>query len=93
MVDFEILVQCLKLLAPHLTSLRVNVLLSFRGFLRGMINSSSNEVAVVASLAARDIPSNLGANLFKKETRLDPWVASPLQLKQALIESERAQVP
>ena len=49
----------------------------------------------MASLAARDIRSSLGANLslLKKETGLDPWVVSPLQLKQALMKSEQVEVP
>ena len=66
-------------LAPHVTSLRVNVLTRFRGFFRSLLDSPSWEVAVVATLAARDVRSSVGANLklILRESRLDPWMAGP----------------
>ena len=59
------------------------------------MDSPSHEVAVVATLAARDIRSNLGANLslIKRETGLDPWVVGPGHLKDALQRAEIADVP
>ena len=59
------------------------------------MDSPSHEVSVVASLAARDVRSNLGANLalIRRETGLDPWVVGPCQLKQALESAELADIP
>ena len=50
-------------LAPHVTSLRVNILTRFRGFFRSPLDSPSWEVVVVARLAARDVRSTVGSNL------------------------------
>ena len=52
-----------QVLAPHVTSLRVQTLCKFRGFFRSLLASPSNEVAVVARLATRDLRSSVGANL------------------------------
>ena len=84
-----------KVLAPDLVSLRVNLLTRFRGFFRRLIDSPSHEVQLVALLSARDIRSSLGSNLtlLRDETGLDPWVVSPGQLKQALIDAEKVEVP
>ena len=49
----------------------------------------------MARLAARDIRSSVGINLalLRRETGLDPWVASPGQLKAALLSSSMVEVP
>ena len=44
-----------RVLAPHVTSLRVQIICRFRGFFRSLLASPSGEVAVVARLAARDV--------------------------------------
>ena len=50
---------------------------------------------MVARLAARDIRSSVGINLalLRRETGLDPWLASPSQLKAALLSSSMVEVP
>ena len=67
------------LLAPHVNSLRVNILTRFRGFFWSLLDSSSWEVAVVAQLAARDVRFIVGSNLrmIQHESGLDPWMAGP----------------
>ena len=63
-----------QVLAPYVTSLRVQIICKFRGFFRSLLVSPSNEVKVVARLAARDVRSSVGANLalISRETGLDP---------------------
>jgi hypothetical protein len=82
-------------LAPHVTSLRVNTLCRFRGFFRSLLDSPSWEVAVVARLAARDVRSSVGANLqlIGRESGLDPWAAGPGQLRSALLAADTTEVP
>ena len=65
-----------EVLAPHVVSLRANLLSREVGFFRSLLASPSNEVTVIALLAARDIRSNLGSNLalVRELTKLDPWV-------------------
>jgi hypothetical protein len=48
--------------------------------------SSSREVRLIAALAAQDKSSNTGSNLAKieKETGLNPWIATPNQVKHVL---------
>ena len=82
-------------LAPHVTSLRVQILCKFRGFFRSLLYSPSSEVAVVARLAARDLRSSVGTNLalLRQETGLDPWVVGPGHLRTALLAKDRVVVP
>jgi hypothetical protein len=84
-----------QVLAPHVTSLRVQTLCKFRGFFRSLLDSPSPEVAVVARLAARDLRSSVGANLalIRRETGLDPWAAGPGHLRAALLAADRVEVP
>ena len=84
-----------QVLAPHVTSLRVQTLCKFRGFFRSLLASPSNEVAVVARLAARDLRSSVGANLalIRRETGLDPWAVGPGNLRAALLAADRVEVP
>ena len=84
------------MLAPEVTSLRVNLLLRFRTFFRRLLTSTSPEVQVAVRLAARDIQSSVGSNLalIRKESGgLDPWTSSPGQLKTALLKAEIVPVP
>lgn len=64
-------------------------------FFRGLMASPSQEVAVVALMAARDLRSNLGSNLaeVKKMTGLDPWTAGRGELRLALDAAVRREVP
>ena len=85
-----------QVLAPKVTSLRVNLLLRFRTFFRSLLTSPSPEVQVAVRLAARDIQSSVGSNLalIRKESGgLDPWTSSPGQLKTALLKAEIVPVP
>ena len=81
--------------APHVTSLRVQILCKFRGFFRSLLDSPSSEVAVVARLAARDLRSSVGANLalLQWETGLDPWAIGPGHLRAALVAKDIVVVP
>ena len=83
-----------NLLAAGFTSTRVTILSRYVNFFRSLLKSSSSEVRLVATLAAQDKSSNTGSNLAKieQETGLNPWTASPCQVKQALLEKE-APVP
>ena len=50
---------------------------------------------MIALLAARDIGSNLGANLMlvRKQMKLDPWMAGMDQLRAALDAADKVEVP
>ena len=82
-------------LAPDITSLKVNLLTQFHGFFRGLLDCPSHEVRVVTLLAARDIRSNLGSNmaLLQNQTGLNPWVIGRSNLKQELKKAERVMIP
>ena len=84
-----------SVLAPHVPSLRASLLHRSVGFFRGLLACPSQEVVVVALLAARDLRSNLGANLalVRQETGLDPWLAGRGELRAALQAADRAPVP
>ena len=84
-----------QVLAPHMTSLRVQTLCKFRGFFRSLLDSPSSEVAVVARLAARDLRSSVGTNLalLQRETGLDPWVIGAGHLRAALLGADKVVVP
>ena len=82
-------------LAPHVDSLRANLLAREVGFFRGLLTSPSHEVRVLALLAARDVRSNLGSNLalVRTLTGQDPWTAPMGGLVSALEEADRREVP
>ena len=72
-----------QVLAPGVPSLRVNLLLRFRGFFRSLLTSPIPEVQVAALLAARDLRSSVGSNLalLGEETGLEPWTCSWAKLR------------
>ena len=82
-------------LAPHEASLRASLLSRSVGFFHGLLASPSNEVAVVATLASRDLQSSLCSNLAlaREKSGLDPWVAGRAQLRAALEAADRVPVP
>ena len=85
-----------QVLAPGVTSLRVNLLMRFRTFFRSLLVSPSQEVQVAMRLAARDIRTPVGSNLalLRQESGgLDPWTCSSGQLRAALLKSESVPVP
>ena len=63
-----------EVLAPHVVSLRANLLSREVGFFRSLLTSPSYEVTVLSLLAARDVRSNLGSNLalVKELTKRTP---------------------
>ena len=73
-------------LAPNDASLCASLLNRSVGFFRGLLDSPSTEVTVVALLAARDMRNSLGSNLalVQEESKLNPWVAGRAQLGAAL---------
>ena len=80
-----------QVLAPEVTSLRVNMLLRYRTFFRSLLESPSPEIQVAVRLAARYVQSSVGSNLAliqKESGGLDPWTSSPGQLKAALLQAE-----
>ena len=82
-------------LAPQDGSLRASLLSRSVGFFRGLLASPSNEVAVMALLAARDLRSSLGSNLalVREVSGLNPWVAGRANLWAALEAADRVPVP
>ena len=84
-----------EVLQSGITPLRVSLLLRFRNFFRSLLENPSNEVQVLARLAARDIRSSVGSNLalIGQETGLDAWSASPGELRAKLLEKEQLTVP
>ena len=83
-----------RFLAPGFVSIRAKVISRYVKFFQTILKSASKEVSLVAQLAAQDKSSTIGFNLAKirEETKLNPWTASPLQIKQVLVEGE-PQVP
>ena len=82
-------------LAPKELSLQASLISCSVGFFRGLLASPSQEVTVVALLAARDLRSSLGSNmaLVQEVAKLDPWAASWAELQAALEKADQAQVP
>ena len=78
-------------LAPHDGSLRASLLNRSVGFFRGLLDSPSREVTVMALLASRDVRSSLGSNLalVQELSGLNPWMAGPAHLRAAL-EADKA---
>ena len=84
------------MLAPHVTSLRVDLAMRFHGFFcNQLLASPSHEVSVMARLAARDMRSNTGSNLsvLRDWTGLDPWTVARGRLRAALVLTDKAVVP
>ena len=65
-----------QVLAPGLTSARVDIQERYGGFFRGLRKSPSREVSVIANLSGRDIRSTTGRNLalLRESSGLDPWM-------------------
>ena len=82
-------------LAPSTISVRSSLLSRSHGFFCSLLESPSHEVSTVARICARDLRSNLGSNLslIQRETGLDPWVSSRLQMKDCLKTHVCSKVP
>ena len=63
-----------QVLAPGITSAKVDILARFGGFFRSLRKSPSHEVAVMANLVGRDMRSTTGRNLalLMDSSGLDP---------------------
>ena len=77
-------------LAAEFVSIRTRLLSSYVKFFQSLLKSKSPEVVLLANLAARDMGSTNGINLYKlgKETGLNPWVTSSSEVKISLEESD-----
>ena len=66
------------------------LLARYVNFFKSLLKSISNEVKVVANIVARDIRSVTGKNLayIEQETKLDPWKATSVQVKDAVPNSQ-----
>ena len=84
-----------EVLAPNVQHLQASLLHRFTTFFRGLLTSPSQEVAMVALIAARDLRSNLGSNLeeVRSMTGLDPWTAGRVELRSALERAVKKEVP
>ena len=73
-------------LAADFVSIRTKLLSRYTKFFQSLLKSKSPEVALVANLTARNVSSTTGSNLFKlsQESGLNPWVASPAMITEAL---------
>ena len=68
-----------SLLAPGSIPPEVSVMSRFVTLFQSLLQSPSTEVQICTRLAARDIRSNIGANIaaIKNETGLNPWLLVP----------------
>ena len=84
-----------QVLAPGLTSAKVDILARYGGFFRTLRRSPIHEVAVMANLASRDIRSTTGRNLalVRECSGLDPWAYGSARLKVELAKAELLEVP
>ena len=81
-----------SLLAPHLPTVKQQLLSRYVNFVRRLFSSISPEVRVVTNMVARCARSTTGKNLLKieRETNLDPLVAKPWVIRNAV---KREQTP
>ena len=79
-----------NLLAAGFQSSRHQILSRYVKFVRGLLSSPSTEVALVANIVARDMGSTTGRNMamVRRETQLNPWEASPIQVSNKLPTAE-----
>ena len=84
-----------QLLCCGFTSARVDILSRFAKFFHGLRNSASQVVQVLSRLLARDRQSVTGKNLLlvQELSGMNPWTATPGQLKAALQAEEVVDVP
>ena len=76
-----------SVMAPEFISIRTKLLSRYIKFFHSLLKSSSNEVRLIASLAAKNKSSTTGKNLAKisQETGLNAQEASPAEIRQALL--------
>ena len=73
----------------------VSLMTLFHKFFLSLPESGSPEVQVLSRISARDMRTNLGANLYalKEETGLDPWIFGGQRLKHELLKFNFKAVP
>ena len=72
-------------------SIRTKIMSRYVKYFQSLLASDCAELAVVANIAGRDRSSTTGINLYKleQETGLNPWVATPAQVREVLLEKEQ----
>ena len=84
-----------NVLAPHVNNMKASLLHRQVGFFHGLIRGPCREAAVAALLASRDKRTSIGANLalVADLTDMDPWTAGKRELRAALEEAMRPEIP
>ena len=74
------------LLSSGLSSVRTDILSRYRKFVAGLLSSPSMEVRVMCRVAAGDVRTTTGRNLWylRRETGLNPLKISSVKLREAL---------
>ena len=82
------------LLSGDLSSAKVDIMVRYLKFFKGLLKSPTKEVLLMANLSARDVRSTVGKNLryLQLESGQDPWITSPADLRQSL-SSQKADAP
>ena len=67
-------------------SSRQQIISRYVKFVRGLLSSPSEEVALVANIVSHDMGSTIGRNMamIRRETGLNTWVATPVQVRDNL---------
>ena len=88
--DLLIPTYCSTLLAADLYTVKQQLIGQFVNFFRGLLNSKSQEVRVVANMVGRCARSTTGKNLLviERETGLDPWLAPAWRIREGVNRSE-----
>ena len=75
-----------NLLAANFLSSRQQIISRYVKFVRGLLSSPSEEVALVAKIIAHSMGSTTGRNMamIRRETGLNPWDATPVQVRDNL---------
>ena len=84
-----------QVLCCGFSSAKVDIISRYVKFFHSLRSSASYEVQVLSRLLARDLQSVTGKNLqlVQDMTKLNPWTSSGKNLKAALAEFERVDVP
>ena len=82
------------LLSGDLSSTKVDIMVRYLKFFKGLLKSPTKEVLIMANLPARDVRTTVGKNLryLQLESGKDPWITSPDNLRQSL-SSQKADAP
>ena len=83
-----------QVLAPGIVSMKTRIMLKFHRFFLSLLTSPSIEVQVAARVSSRDLRRTLGSNvsLLSSLTGLNSWTARREDIKERLINDEKAKV-